>query len=161
MSRTYVIIAVLVAVLGGALFLVTKKEDERRALYFETIEYGSKMEENRRFSEAVLTYQSALELDLADSERAEVRFRLARALIEGNDLNGALGVLRDMASEDVLRFEIDIGPLYMKLGTRAKQNGQEALARIAYREGGGVSPDRYEDFARRLEDLSNAAPNGN
>ena len=59
-----------------------------------------------------------------------------------------------LTTEDVARFEIDVGPLYLELGTAAQQMGMEPLARIAFREGGGVSPARYEEFSRRLEDLS-------
>jgi predicted negative regulator of RcsB-dependent stress response len=146
----------LVFVLGALAVLAgwSLRESSRRQTFAEAIDHGQRMAENLRFGEAVMAYEAALDLPLEADERAEVRYRLARCKIEGNDLNGALGVLQELTEEDVARFQIDVGPLYLMLGERAQRSGMMQLARIAYREGGGVSPPRYEEFARRLEQLT-------
>lgn len=149
----FVLIAVLVAAVGFWLWQ-QRAERDRRAAFAEVMAYGARMEADLRHAEAVLAYETGLDLDLTGAERAELRYQLARARITANDLNGALGVLQDLTTEDVARFQIDVGPLYLRLGEKAQQAGRYTLARIAFREGGGAAPPRYEEFARRLEDLS-------
>lgn len=148
-------ISLVLIACGAAAFIWTNhSESSRRQAVTDALTYGLRMEENLRHGEAVMTYEAALDLQLDDDERAEIRYRLARSKIAGNDLNGALGVLQDLTEEDVARFNLDIGPLYMSLGERAQRAGMYPLARIAFREGGGVSPPRYEEFAHRLEQLT-------
>ncbi|MBI4878659.1 MAG: hypothetical protein HY812_03235 [Planctomycetes bacterium] len=153
MPRKYLLLALALVLLAGGYFVYRWNEGSRRARYVEAVDHGARMEENQRFSEAVLAYEAALEdLVLRDEERSDLRYRLARSRIEGNDLSGALGVLGELAAEDVARFNIDLGELYRKLGDKARAAGLEPLAAIAYREGRAVSPARYEEFTRRLEE---------
>ncbi len=153
MPRKYLVIAFALILLAGGYFVLRSVEGSRHARYIEAIDHGGRMEENLRFSEAVLAYEAALEdLELRDEERCDLRYRLARSKIAGNDLTGALGVLGELTAEDVARFNIDLGELYRRLGDRARAAGLEQLAAIAFREGRAVSPARYEEFTRRLEE---------
>lgn len=151
--RIAVILGVVAVVLvtGLLITLQNKAEAERNALFVETTRYGTRLEEEGRHAEAVMAYEQGLDLELTDAQRAEVRYRLANSRIEAGDLNGAYGVLRDLTTEDVARYRIDVGPLYLLLGDRARQAGLRDLARLAYQEGRGVSPARYEEFAIRLD----------
>ncbi len=154
------LLLVLIAAAAAAFLWMNRTESSRRQELTDALQHGQRMEDDLRYGEAVMTYDAALALDVEDDERAELRYRLARAKIAGNDLNGALGVLQELTEEDVARFDIDVGPLYLSLGERAQRAGMYALARIAFREGGGVSPPRYEEFARRLEQLTEEETRG-
>ncbi|MFH0943622.1 MAG: hypothetical protein V2A76_00335 [Planctomycetota bacterium] len=153
MRRMHLIGLGTAVLLGAILLCFLWLENQRQTLYLDKVDYGSQMEQNLRFAEAALVYESALDLDLSDRERSEIRYRLARSKIRGNDLAGALGVLQELSSEDVARFSLDVGPLYLELGEKAMREGMLPLARIALQEGRGVSPTRHDDFSRRLDSM--------
>jgi len=156
------LIAAVVVTIPTAWFLLQhQREAERSSDVLEALEHGDRLEKEQRWSEAILSYRATIEFDLTDPERADVRYRLARSLIEGNDLSGALGVLEDLTSEDVARYKIDIGPLYFRLADQARLNGDAALALIANRQGTAVSPARHEQFMGQREEIADdlhAAP---
>ncbi|MFG0316279.1 MAG: hypothetical protein ACF8XB_03320 [Planctomycetota bacterium JB042] len=141
-----------------AWFVVRQQaESSRRSELLEVFDHGDHLERNQRWSEAIEVYRSALALPLDGKERADLRYRLARVRIEGNDLNGALGVLQDLTIEDVARFQIDIGPLYFRLAERARLAGNVQLAMIANRQGTAVSPARVEQFMGQREEIATDA----
>jgi hypothetical protein len=153
-----VILATIAILSAGAIFFTMRTESQRRERYDEAIAYGARMEQNLRFGEAVQTYDSALRLDLTDHERADLRYRLARSKIRGNNPQGALGIIQELIAEDASRFNLDIGPLCLEGGEKAMALDQLPLARILLRLGRGVSPDRYEDFSRRLDSMLKPPP---
>ena len=141
-----------------AIFFFMRSEGQRKDRYSEAVDYGARLEQNLRFGEAAQTYTSALELELTDRERADLRYRLARAKIRGNNPAGALGVLQTLATEDVRRFNLEIGPLYLEAAEKAMAMEDLRLAKIILREGRGVSPHRTEDFQRRLDSMLEEPP---
>ena len=153
MRRLHLIGLGAAVLLGAVGYYFIQLENLRQDRFEEAVDYGSQMELNLRFAEAALGYESALDLDLTDRERSEIRYRLARAKIGGNDLAGALGVLQELSSEDVVRFNLDVGPLYIELGEKAMRADMIPLAKIAWQEGRGVSPSRRDDFSRRLDSM--------
>jgi hypothetical protein len=147
-------------VLGGALVVLVaiagtylRRESRRRAAFEDALARATAMETGRDFARAVQEYETALELDLADRERAELRYRYANALITSGGLQRAMGVLQDLTEEDAAAFAIDLGPLYRDLGDRAAAQGNEELAKLAYQLGQAVSPGRLDEFSRRREQL--------
>ena len=159
--RGLLIAAVVVALPTGWFLWQQTREADRADLVVGALDHGDHLEKNRRWSEAIESYRAALQLELTDPERADVRFRLARSLVEGNDLRGALGVLQDLTAEDVARFNMDIGPLYFRLAEKARVAGDLQLALIANRQGTAVSPARTEQFMGQREGIADelhAAP---
>ncbi len=149
--------AVVLAVPLTWLVVRQQQESGRRSDVLEVFDHGDHLERNQRWSEAIEVYRSALTQPLDEKERADMRYRLARVRIEGNDLNGALGVLQDLTTEDVARFQIDIGPLYFRLAERARLAGNVQLAMIANRQGTAVSPARVEQFMGQREEIATDA----
>lgn len=147
--------AIVLAVPLAWLVIRQQQEAARSDQVAETLEHGDHLEQNQRWSEAIQVYLAALDLQLQEDERADLRYRLARSQIEGNDLNGALGVLQELTTESVARFQMDIGPLYFQLAERARASGNLQLAMIANRQGTAVSPARVEQFMGQREDLAN------
>lgn len=145
-----------VVVLGlavAAWFVVTKvaERGERIESYQSAIAYGADLERAAEPARAALVYEQALELDLTDEQVAELKFRRARSLIEANDLNTALGLIQDLLGQEPVAHSIDLGPLLMQLGRRAKERGDTTMAKLAFRLGQSSSPQRYAEFGRELE----------
>lgn len=145
------IAAAATAVAGYSFYSGRQERSDRLR---EGIATAAALEAAHDYSAASAAYEQILSDPLADADRASLRYRLAAVQIQSNDLNRALGTLRALVEDDVARFQIDLGPLYLDLGRRFEESGRADLARIAYREGGGVAPARYEDFSRRLESLT-------
>lgn len=114
---------------------------------------GSRFEQEQRYHEASSLYGGLLAGTLDDGTRAEVRYRLARVLILGKDLGGALAQLQDLVDEDVARFQLDVGALYLQLGDAYLEKGDRKKAQLAWQYGRGVSPARIVEFNRRLDQL--------
>lgn len=155
----------VVVVLGlavAAWFVVTTvaERGERAESYQSAIAYGADLERAAEPARAALVYEQALDLELTDEQVAELKFRRARSLIEANDLNTALGLIQDLLGQEPLTHSIDLGPLLMQLGRRAKERGDPALAKLAFRLGQSSSPQRYEEFGRELEAFIRPAPPG-
>lgn len=121
---------------------------------------ASELEDEQRFGEAIMVYDAALEQAITPNELANLRYRLARCLILGNNLNRALEVLQDLTDEDVANLRIDITPLYMTLGDRFWEQGNRSLSKVAYRMGDGIAitAPRKTDFAERLQRFITPVP---
>lgn len=152
MRRSLQVIAVL-GLAAAAWYVVAKVSErgERIESYQSAIAYGADLERAEEPARAAIVYEQALELDLTGEQAAELTFRRARALIQGNDLNTALGLVQDLLSQDPPTHSIDLGPLLMQLGRRAKERGDIPLAKLAFRLGQSSSPQRYAEFGRELE----------
>ncbi len=145
---------VLAIVAAGAVIVPRYLHDERADRYADVLARGNQMEAEQREGEAAIIYAAALDdPQLGQDHRAELRYRLARAQIAGNDLNGALGTLQELIEDDVKRLNLDLGPLFLDLGDRFAKAGNTALAKNSFMMGRGVSPLRFEEFSRRLERL--------
>lgn len=155
MRPTAIVIVVVLA--GAGAFLWTARDDSRADEVRSYLVEGTRLESEGAFGQAIQVYRQALdeesELVLEAAERAELRYRLANALILGNNLNGGLGMLQEMIQEDVSEHRIDLTPLCMELGDRAMDAGDRRLAQIAYRLGESLSvtASRLTDFREKLE----------
>jgi tetratricopeptide (TPR) repeat protein len=130
------------------------KKDEIATL----LDRATKLEQGGQFYDAIQVYKDVAARELAPSQRAHVRFDLARCQIAGNDLNGAIATLEDLTSEDVKETQLDIGELYLSLGDKYFDKGDKKKAQIAWQMGRGVSPARVVTFNKRIEQLIPAAP---
>lgn len=153
---TILMLLVLVAgAIGVAWFAM--RGHERTEAVREYLTEGSRLEEEGQPARAIMVYEQALSpdsgLELDGRERAELRYRLARARIAANDLTRALATIQDMIEEDVAEHRIDVTPLLIQLGDRAMERGDRNLARLVYRLGDSVSVtmSRRTDFRERLE----------
>lgn len=150
-APTIGVVLVIAAIAYGTCHL--RNESLRRETFERTMQHANALEAASDFARAAEAYEVARELDLTARERAELRYRLANALIRSGGLQRAMGVLEELSEQDVAEFQIDIGPLYRDLGDRAKESGNLPLATLAYRLGQAVSPNRMEEFGRRREQL--------
>lgn len=118
---------------------------------------GSRLEKEGAYAQAIQVYGQALDtesgLQLEAGERAELRYRLANVMIQGNDLQRALGKIQELIDDDVAEQRIDVTPLLMDLGDRAIAANNSPLAKLAYRLGQSVSvtASRVTDFAEKQE----------
>ena len=117
------------------------------------LEAATKLEREKQYHEAVTLYESLLTNTTDDAMAAEIRFRLARCRIAGNDLNGALDTLMELVEEDVSKYRIDVGEQLLELGDAFFAKGDRKKAQIAWKLGAGASPARMSDFNGRLEKL--------
>jgi hypothetical protein len=147
--QVVVILALAAAVTVAVIKLVGRKQ--REEAFAEVIAYGADLERAAEPARAALVYEQGLNEDFDDAQKTQLRFRRARALIDGNDLNTAFGLLNQLMEADVARLGLDLGPMLLQLGRRARENGNDALAKLAFRLGQTASPQRYEEFGRELE----------
>lgn len=117
------------------------------------LEAATKLERDKQYHEAVTLYESLLTSTTDEAMAAEIRFRLARCRIAGNDLNGALETLMELVEEDVSKYRIDVGEQLLELGDAFFAKGDRKKAQIAWKLGAGASPARMSDFNGRLEKL--------
>ncbi|MCC7169352.1 MAG: hypothetical protein IT459_02790 [Planctomycetes bacterium] len=152
MRRVLQVVAVLgLAVAAWYVATTVAERGERAESYQSAIAYGSDLERAAEPARAALVYEQALDLELTDEQVVELKFRRARSLIEANDLNTALGLVQDLLGQEPVAHSIDLGPLLMQLGRRAKERGDATLAKVAFRLGQASSPQRYAEFGRELE----------
>lgn len=118
-----------------------------------TLELATKLERDKQYHEAVSLYEGLLANTTDEATIAEVRFRLARCRIAGDDLNGALETLMELVEEDVSKYRIDVGEQLLELGDAFFAKNDRRKAQIAWKLGAGASPARMNDFNGRLERL--------
>lgn len=141
----------LTAVVATAALAACGESAERK--FARGLERAVEHERAGRLHEATREYDALLGGDLSPSDRADVRFRLARCRIAGGDLNGALETLDDLVGDDVKPFQLDLGPLYLELGDKYFEKGDRKKAQLAWQLGRSVSPSRIVEFNKRIERL--------
>lgn len=124
---------------------------ERR--FARAMDLAAEHEREGRLHDATREYATLLDQELSPSDRADVRFRLAKCRIAGGDLNGALETLDELVEEDVKSFQLDLGPLYLELGDKYFEKGDRKKAQLAWQLGRGASPSRIVEFNKRIEQL--------
>lgn len=157
MSSPTLIAGVVLAVAAAAVAWQVHDRSSHDDAVAEYLIEGSRLEKEGAFAHAIQVYSQAMDedsgLDLGAAERAELRYRLANVMIQGNDLQGALGEIQDLIDDDVAKQRIDVTPLLMELGDRAIAADNKPLAKLAYRLGMSVSvtASRATDFAEKQE----------
>lgn len=153
-------VVVVLGLAAAAWYAVTalSEREERTQTFQSAIAQGADLERAEEPARAAIVYEQALEFDPTDEQIVELKFRRARALIQANDLNTALGLIQDLLSSETAGPAIDLGPLLMQLGRRAKDRGDTSMAKLAFRLGQSSSPQRYDEFGRELEAFIRPVP---
>jgi len=121
--------------------------------FAEKLARASACERDGQLHDATRIYAELLATDLAPNDRVDVRFRLAKCRLAGDDLNGTLDALDELVAEDVKSFQLDLGPLYLELGDKYFEKGDRKKAQLAWQLGRSVSPSRIVDFNKKIEQL--------